>query len=86
MANEGAIKWVVTENGELLVAPSIVAHTVLTNGDGVVAAGEALIAVDGNERTCIEINTKSEHYQSDERSLEIGQRAFEAFGIGRASS
>ncbi len=81
VASEGPIKWVVTENGELLVASSIVAHTVLTNGDGVVAAGEALIAVDGNERMCLEINTKSEHYQPDERSLEVGRHAFEQFGV-----
>ena len=41
VASEGPIKWVVTENGELIVASNIIAHTVLTNGDGVVAAGEA---------------------------------------------
>ena len=81
VASEGPIKWVVTESGELLVASNIIAHTVLTNGDCVVAAGEALIAVDGNERTCIEINTNSEHYQSDERSLEVGRHAFEQFGV-----
>ncbi len=74
VASEGPIKWAVTENGELLVASSIVAHTVLTNGDRVVAAGEASIAVDGNERTCIEINANSDHYQLDERSLEVGRQ------------
>ncbi len=81
VASVGPIKWVVMESGELLVAQSIIAHTVLTNGGDVMAAGEALIAIDGNERTCLEINANSDHYQLDERSLEVGRQAFAQFGI-----
>ena len=71
VANEGPIKWVITEGGELLVAPSIVAHTVLTAGDAVFAADEANIDADGNERVGIEINNSSDHYRPDDRSLEV---------------
>ena len=86
VANEDIIKWVVTESGELLVAPHTVreteiAHAILTNGGPVVAAGEANIAVYGDERVGIEITNYSGHYLPDSRSLEIGKQAFKAFGI-----
>ena len=80
LANDGPIKWVVTQGGDLLVASSIVAHTVLTNGEAVIAAGEAEVEINGHKRGLV-INTTSDHYQADERSLEIGRQAFEAFGI-----
>jgi hypothetical protein len=85
LANDGPIKWVVTQGGDLLVASSIVAHTVLTNGEAVIAAGEAEVEVNGHKRG-LAINTKSDHYQADERSLEIGRRAFEAFGVEFSSA
>ncbi len=80
LASVGPIKWVITQGGELLVASSVVAHTVLTNGEAVIAAGEAEVEVNGHKRG-LAINTKSDHYQADEHSLEIRRRAFEAFGI-----
>ncbi len=85
LANDGPIKWVVTQSGDLLVASSVVAHTVLTNGEAVIAAGEAEVEVNGHKRG-LAINTKSDHYQADERSLEIGRRAFDAFGVEFASA
>ncbi len=39
------------------------------------------VAINGNERFCIEITTNSDHYQVDDQSLEIGKQAFEAFGV-----
>ncbi len=85
LANDGPIKWVVTQGGDLLVASSIVAHTVLTNGEAVIAAGEAEVEINGHKRGLV-INTTSDHYQADERSLEIGRQAFEAFGIEFSSA
>jgi hypothetical protein len=86
VANEGAINWAVTENGDLLFAPrsvrgEAIAHTVLTQGGPVVAAGEAYIAVDRNERFCTEITNQSGHYLPDRESLEIGKKAFKVSGI-----
>jgi hypothetical protein len=86
VANEDTIKWVVTESGELLVAPHNVgeieiAHAILTNGGPVVAAGEANISVCGNERVGTDISNRSGHYLPDSHSLEIGEQAFKAFGI-----
>ncbi len=81
MAQEGPIIWVVLESGQLLTAPSSVAHTVLSAGEAVIAAGNAVVAINGNERFCIDITTNSDHYQSDDQSLEIGKLAFSAFGV-----
>ncbi len=58
-----------------------IAHTILTNGGPVVAAGEADIAVYGNECIGIEITNYSGHYLPDSSSLEIGKQAFKVFGI-----
>ncbi len=88
VANEedNSLKWVVTESGDLLFVPHAVggieiSHSVLTDGRPVVAAGEAVIVVDGNERLCIEISKHSGHYLSDDNSLYIGKQAFKEFGI-----
>ncbi len=87
VANEdGKLNWVVTEDGDLLFSPQYVkgeaiAHTVLTNGRPVVAAGEAEIEVYGNERLCTEITNTSGHYRPDVQSLKIGIHAFEVSGI-----
>ena len=86
IANGGTVNWVVTERGDLLFTPrwaegETIAHTVLTQGGPVVAAGEALIVVDDSEAICTQITAGSDHYQPDERSLGIGVQAFQAFGI-----
>ena len=82
----GQLNWAVTGEGELLFAPQwvggdAIAHTVLTEGSPVVAAGEAEIIVNGDERLCIDITRLSGHYQPDERSLDIGVQAFKTSGI-----
>jgi len=70
----------------LLFAPrsakgEAIAHTVLTQGGPVVAAGEAVIIAGSDDRLCTEITNQSGHYLPDEQSLEIGKQAFKAFGI-----
>ncbi len=67
--NEGTIKWAVTQDGDLLVMPKYVqgqelAHTVLTNGQPVLAAGEAEIAGTEGQYVGIEINNHTGHYFS----------------------
>ena len=54
---EAPITWVVLKSGQLLTAPSFVAHTVLSAGEAVIAAGEAIVAINGNERFYTEITT-----------------------------
>lgn len=80
------LNWVVTPSGDLLFSPKIVlgeeiAHTVLTRGGPVVAAGDAVIVADLDGPVCIDIMNGSDHYQPDEQSLSIGKKAFEAFGM-----
>jgi hypothetical protein len=65
--NEGTIKWVVTESGELLVTPHTVngleiSHAVLSNGRPVLAAGQADIASAGGIYTGIGISEHSGHF------------------------
>jgi len=62
-ANAGTVKWVVTAKGELLVVPKYVngqeiAHSVLSGGGAVSAAGEAEIAVNGSQYFLIDITEK----------------------------
>lgn len=56
---EGPIKWVVLERSQLLTDPSLVANTVLTASEAVIAAGDYIDVVEGNERFCIEVTTDS---------------------------
>jgi hypothetical protein len=86
VANAGLVKWAVTEHGELLFVPHSVgteeiAHSVLTNGEPVLAAGVADLAVDSHEIDGFLISNQSSHYLTDKKSLEIGQQAFQALGV-----
>jgi hypothetical protein len=85
VANAGRIKWAVTEQGDLVVVPKWqqgeeIAHSVLTRGAPVRAAGEAEVAIVGDHRVGIEITNYSGHYEPSAESLEIGQRAFAEAG------
>jgi hypothetical protein len=90
-ANAGEIKWVVTQSGDLLVVPHTVgekeiAHSVLTDGKPVLAAGVANIAVDIDvDYHDIEgfwITNQSSDYPIDPKSLQIGIQAFQdRYGI-----
>jgi hypothetical protein len=86
IANSGTIKWAINEAGELLIIPKYVGdvelkHSVLTNGEPVIAAGEAEIAVDSGTRVGISINRNSGHFQTSAESLELGLDAFNEHGI-----
>lgn len=84
----GTVKWALTATGELLFVPKFVrgvelAHTVITQGDPVRAAGEAEIVRLDDRYGLIGINAHSGHYQPDQASLRIGERAFDNAGIIR---
>ena len=43
----------------------------LSAGEAVIAAGEAIVTINGNERSCTEITTDSDHYQADVRAKKL---------------
>lgn len=86
VVNEGTIKWAVTADGKLFITPKYkdgeeIPHTILTNGEAVLAAGEAEIVAAEQEFWGLEINRYSGHYLPGPDSLEIGKRIFATFGI-----
>ena len=58
-----------------------ISHTVITNGEPVLAAGEADITGFDSYYYLLNINNHSGHYQPSLSSLEIGKEAFKASGI-----
>ena len=86
LVNDGTIKWVVTETGELFVGPHTrfsqeISHAVLANGAPVRAAGEANISAHGRIRIGMDITHHSGHYQPSAESVEIGKEAFRRAGV-----
>ena len=84
--NQGTVKWAVVESEELFVISKYIngqeiAHTVLTRGQPVLAAGEAEIIGDNGQYILLEINNHSGHYQSSAASVEIGKQAFKDRGF-----
>ncbi|WP_146210247.1 hypothetical protein [Vitiosangium sp. GDMCC 1.1324] len=91
-ANQGTIKWVVTQEGELKIIPHTwraleISHAVASGGQPVLAAGEAQIAIHGSTRFGIAITPNSGHFLKgasravSANALEIGRQAFAKFGI-----
>lgn len=92
LVNEGRIKWVITENGELVVGPHTrngveISHAVLSGGKPVHAAGQADIATAGGQRVGIDISPHSGHFldgmpQSvSDHVVELGREAFARIGV-----
>ena len=81
------IKWVITQEGELLMVPKYVdgveiSHAVINQGKPVVAAGEAMIAGDtANGFYLLQISNHSGHYQPNFLSIKLGKAAFELEGV-----
>jgi hypothetical protein len=83
----GTIKWAVLRDGTLVVEPKFVdgqeiSHAVLSNGDPVLAAGEADIV---GSRSLgywgTDLNNHSGHFQPSVESLQLGRDAFGEYGI-----
>ncbi len=92
IANEGPIKWAITESGGLQVVPQFVegveiSHAVISGGAPVIAAGEASVAVAGNTAIGLTISGWSGHFMFGATVAEtaavvaLGRAAFAAFGI-----
>lgn len=84
--DEDTIKWAVTQDGELYVMPKYVdqqeiPHTILTNGEPALAAGEANLARFEKSFFGVDINRHSGHYMPSAESLDIGIDAFGRYGI-----
>jgi hypothetical protein len=84
LANEGTLKWVVTEGGELVVGPHTVegveiSHAFLSGGGNVLGAGHAEIAAGGGRLVGLSINAASGHFGMG--ALEVGKAAFAAIGV-----
>jgi len=82
----GPVKWAVSADGQLYVIPKWVndteiAHTVITGGDPVLAAGEATIINTGNGYRIISFSRWSGHYWPNEASEVIGRNAFIDAGV-----
>jgi hypothetical protein len=86
--DEGPIKWVVDQDGELKIMEKFkdgeeLKHTVLSNGNPVLAAGEAEIVGNSTDGYLIlEFNNNSGHFIPSSGSLDIGKEKFiEAINI-----
>ncbi len=82
----GMINWVVSLAGELLGIPKFVsgeevAHTILTAGAPVLAAGEAEIVGTSGQYLLLDLKRHSGHCRPDAASVRVGLRAFAAAGI-----
>ena len=86
IVNSGTVKFVVTESGELIIAPHTVkgveiSHAVLAGGKPVVTAGQAEIAAGGGKFIGMRITEHSGHYMPSAESLNAAKRAFEKCGV-----
>lgn len=84
--NQGTAKSVVTESGELLIAPHSVggveiSHAVPSGGRPVLAAREAEIAGAGGKYVKMNISNWSGHFMPSEASLSVARAAFGAVGV-----
>jgi hypothetical protein len=86
VVNEGTIKFVVTQEGQLLVTPQYVqsteiSHAFLSGGRGVVTAGQAEISAVNGRFFGIRITEHSGHFMPSQQSLQIARELFERYGI-----
>ena len=84
--NEGTVKFVVSGSGEVILTPHTVksieiSHAVLSDGQSVVAAGQAEIASSGGKFFGINLNNHSGHFMPSAESLQIARDAFAKIGI-----
>jgi hypothetical protein len=85
---EGPVKWAVLGNGTLVIQPKFVqgteiAHSVLSGGADVQAAGEADIAGSASDGYFgLRLSNHSGHYEPSEESMRgVGRSAFSEAGI-----
>lgn len=93
LVNQGTIKYVVTESGDVVVGPysvdgTEISHAVLSGGDPVLAAGEAEIAGNsGDGYIGISLNPNSGHFMAGNTSaqnavvMQVANNTFRYYGI-----
>ena len=92
VVNTGTIKFVITEKGELIIAPKFVngveiSHAVLAGGNAVRAAGEAEIAGTASQFIGLGIRPHSGHYlkgataEQSDACIALAREAFKKLGI-----
>ncbi len=84
--DEGTIKYVVAETGDLIMSPKHISgveipHATLSGGRPVISAGEAEIARAGDVFFGTAINNHSGHFRPSEDTVDIARDAFSAIGI-----
>ena len=84
--NSGTVKFVVTLDGEVVITPHTIRgmeipHSVLSDGQPVLAAGEAEIAVVDGNYVGINISNHSGHFMPAPESLQVAREAFANHGI-----
>jgi len=84
--NEGTIKFVVTESGDLMAVGHTVngveiSHAVISGGDAVLTAGEADVAGSAGNYVGLRIANWSGHFTPSEASLSIARELFARIGI-----
>ena len=86
LVNQGTIKFVITEDGQLLVMPKHVggqelSHPVLSGGRPVLAAGEADIASASGKRLGTTLKMHSGHFKPNTATRSLALAAFKTIGV-----
>lgn len=86
LISEGRVKWAVNLNRKLLFIPEFVNgqeiyHTVLSQGEPILAAGLADIVGNNGEYLLLWLSNYSGHYQPTATSLEFAKTVFQEMGI-----
>jgi hypothetical protein len=87
LANSGEMNYVVTEEGDVLLDPNSINHSVIAGGAPVQAAGEVNIAVGEGQSIGLSINAQSGHYllgamaEQTAQALAAAAQGFGQYGI-----
>jgi len=84
--DSGTIKFIVDQLGDIVITPYAVngveiSHAVLSNGQSVLAAGQAEVVTLGDKFFGININNHSGHFLPSAESLQTAREAFAKNGI-----
>ncbi len=84
LASDGEpLIYIVSRRHELIIAEHVVDahHTVLVNGDEVIAAGQVSLLVMGDIRIVLDLDALSGHYRPDDESLHFAASVLVELGF-----
>lgn len=83
LCSRGTVKWILTEDGNVLFGPTTIKHPVLVRGASVLSAGEAELVPMGKGKGFFvaELNNHSGHYRPTPRSIELAEEALKKVGF-----